>query len=835
MKKSIGICVLFMLLICCGFATNSMAQNPTDKSGALTIPWVEFKHLLNLEEDEIVVPLETFQKLLAQTGITFTPSHSVSGGNVVLTRAEFINLVNKMKTPTHIAGTLPFEYLVTKAIYSGSIQDGGSTFKGDFVVHVLKEDTYLKVPVLPLSMALEDVTIDGEQTLVVSDNGYHNVILSAPGEYHVRVTFSLKSLLNSGPNKIDLSILQTPMTLMKIDIPLADIDVEIPQAQKLQTVSGKNSTSVTAVLGQGNYISILWHKKVAPADKVPPKLYSELHHLLSIDDDALKVSTDINLNILYSEINEVIVAIPTNMNVLSVTGEGIGEWQEVFPDEQHQIRIPFTYGKKGQVILRMTLETALTETGLANLFSGIGVLESVRETGYIGIELNTSAEVLVSESEGLEPVAVQKLPPQLINKSTKPLMLGFKNLKQPYSLVLDIKKHRKVAVPMAAINTANVVTLFTEDGKIVNRLVYQVRNNAKQFLEIDIPEDADVWSVYVDNQPVESSINSEGKLLVPLIRSRVNNNALMEFPVEVVYCQVNSRFSLLSMRESSLPAVDLLVSQLIWSVYLPTDYTYHHFSSTLEKEEMISTINILSTRDRRYNEEAMRQLSRIDLDAKDDEIADKLKRAYEGKEYTSNFRNLPMEEAQIVGQLNAELEFGGRMEKIATGDLPASKPSGGFNTGVLPIQIRVPTTGHVYRFAKTIVKPEDPLSFNVTYSRGWVAGAFKWVVLIIVAFILYLNRRKFLTPIKWLGKRFKDTVQIYKKHRNAIDNFARSTMAPVVLLGLVLISWPFSRMISILALFLFWISAAYQLLELRKRRMKTRPKVTASHKPQSAS
>jgi hypothetical protein len=362
-----------------------------------------------------------------------------------------------------------------------------------------------------------------------------------------------------------------------------------------------------------------------------------------------------------------------------------------------------------------------------------------------------------------------------------------------------------------------VVTLFTEDGKIVNRLIYQVRNNAKQFLVINVPNDADVWSVFVDGKPVESSINNDGKLLVPLIRSRVTGEQLDTFPVELIYCTVKGKFSWFDNRESSLPAADLMISQLFWSVYLPNDYNYHRFTSTLEMEEMIRKLNILSTRDRCYNEEAMRQLSQLQANEPSASIVDQMKKVYEGKELGSSFRNVPLKDDEMVGQLNAELEFGGRMEKLAQ-DVASGALSGGQAVGVLPIQIRIPATGQVYRFAKTIIKPEDPLSFTVTYSRDWVSGVAKWMLGVIIVLILILTRKSFFGPAKWIGKRVLDMARIYKANRKSIDRFVKSPMAPLVFLGLAFVSWPFPLIFALVFVLLFWITASYQGIEFWRRR-----------------
>ncbi|MCK4774821.1 MAG: hypothetical protein KAT30_08540, partial [Candidatus Krumholzibacteria bacterium] len=354
-------------------------------------------------------------------------------------------------------------------------------------------------------------------------------------------------------------------------------------------------------------------------------------------------------------VDAVRLVIPDNMNVLTVTGEGVGEWQETTQEDQRILLIPFTYGKKGAATVTVTTEATFSESGLANAFSGIRTLDTVRETGFIGIELATSAEVIVTENDGLEKVVVQKLPRLLINKSARPLIMGFKYLKHPYSLVFDIKKHEKIAVPVATINNASVVTLFTEDGKIVHRVVYQIRNSAKQFLEIQVPEKADVWSVFVGNQPVESSMNGKGKLLVPLIRSRSVDNRLDTFPVEVIYCMVQDKFAPFGLQESTLPAVDLLISQLLWSVYLPNDYAYLYFESTLEKEELIRGVNVFTNTRRQYDGDKMKEL-RLDQELGKEER----KKAYKGDDYQSYFRNVPLEADELSSQMDAELEFGGR-------------------------------------------------------------------------------------------------------------------------------------------------------------------------------
>jgi hypothetical protein len=135
----------------------------------------------------------------------------------------------------------------------------------------------------------------------------------------------------------------------------------------------------------------------------------------------------------------------------------------------------------------------------------------------------------------------------------------------------------------------------------------------------------------------------------------------------------------------------------------------------------------------------MKEVSKISVDAAEP-YAVELKQVYKGKDVGSTFRNIPMEEEQVVSQLNAELEFGGRLEGLR--EVPQASVAGTGATGILPIHIQVPIGGQVYRFAKTIVKTEDPLDFRVVYSRSWVSGLAKWIIALLIILVVFVILRR---------------------------------------------------------------------------------------------
>jgi hypothetical protein len=300
---------------------------------------------------------------------------------------------------------------------------------------------------------------------------------------------------------------------------------------------------------------------------------------------------------------------------------------------------------------------------------------------------------------------------------------------------------------------------------------------------------------------------------VPLIRSRSVENRLDTFPVEVIYCQVNNKFTALSSREANLPAVDLLTSQIMWSVYLPNDYTYLHFKSTLEKEEIIRGINLFSQVGRRFNEVAAPEPA---IDGSEEMDLDKLKNVYKGRDYKSRFRNQPLKEEQLSDQIQAELEFSGRLEGLQQ-EMPQTLVSGG-HMGILPIQIEIPTGGQVYRFARTIVKPEDPLTMRVVYIQNWIIRAVKWFIALVILLLVFLKRKTLGKLLSGIRKRLISIKKTTIKHDYSVQRVAQSTMTPFVLFGLFFVFLFISRFLTILILFLLWLSIVYHILRLHRKR-----------------
>ncbi|MFH1258655.1 MAG: hypothetical protein ABII74_02375 [Elusimicrobiota bacterium] len=718
------------------------AQEEKKATDWVSLSWEEMKKILSLDKDEVSLSWEEFQRLILQTGSPVNNQFTLQNGRVILSRAQFKELLNQMKPPAPPGKSFPKDYLISKAIYQGKVKKDSTVFTATFRLNVFpmeKKAEYVKVPLFPGGAALEEVLVDERSGLVMSEGGQRYLFTNKIGEQLVRVKFSIKSTLEEGFRGMEFAIPETPITILDLVIPLSNSDIEMSSAQQIDLVRKDGLSYVHALLTPTTTVKIRWHKLITEADvsKVPAKIYTEIGNLVKVEEDVLKISAEIKLNVLQNNISLINVKIPAGYNILEVKGEGIADWQ--VREGKNILEIRLESPRKGEFSFTVAAEKVLPQTNVVADFSGFEVVGSVRERGFVGVELASIAEVKVTEAKDLERMDIKELPPTLINRSNKPLIFAFKYFHHPYNLVLDVQKHQELPVVSTVIDLANGVTLFTKDGKLVHWVVYKVRNTWKQFLEIQLPAEAQLWSVFVGNQPVKPSINQAGKTLIPLNRSQQVGNELTPFDVELIYYQKGQRFSLAGRRETDFPAPDVVISQMLWSVYLPLEYNYLYFGGTVEKEKIARGIRPLLGMNR-----VMEKLNTYaSLESRSDrggvpppptQSQYRYKGWGQGKKAQQEFTDkLGISEqswnSQVAGEENFEYRVQNAQQQVG-------------QTGVLPIQVQLPVSGQVYRFAKILVSQESMI-LNFVYLQGGLLSLFQLLIMGLLVALVYFFRRSF--------------------------------------------------------------------------------------------
>ncbi|MBL0350281.1 MAG: hypothetical protein IPP68_07900 [Elusimicrobia bacterium] len=719
----------------------------TQSQGELSLPWAAFEKLLQLNKDNVLLTWEEFQRLLQQTGAAETPPYQLQNGQVSLTRDEFKRLLDRLKPP---AGEGAKAYL-TRAVYTGRVTRKGATVTAKIRLDVATPAgaySPVRVPLFPDGVAFEDILLDGRPALVESAGGWTTVTVPRPGEHELTAVFALSSTLDKEPYRVNFQVPATPITQVDFFLDAPHLEARVDGAAQAASTPADGGTRVRASLPQGNSIGISWNAVEPERAKGPAKVYATVHQLLSVQDDAVRATARVELDVLQNTINNLSIVLPEGYTLLDVTGDAVGEWKKR-GEGARTLFVPFAYARKGRFTMDVRVERAFKDTGGALPFDGFRVLDVVRESGDLLIEKTTNGEVTVAETAGLTRLDPRETPPALSALASQTFLDAYKYIRPPYRLSLDIRRHEEIAVVSSVIDTANAVTLLLKDGKCVTHVTWSVKNTARQFLELRLPPGAEVWSVVVDGRPAKPSKNAEGATLVPLNRSRIDGDNLAPYDVEVMYFRPLSRPGPGGWRSLDLPNVDLKISQLIWSVYLPTEDDYLYFGGTVDKEKDAEGFRPLAAV-ARGQRRILNRLSEASTDAlyqSASGVGGEHREARKQKARQSAQYNLKSEfdesqginEDAFAQQVEREINFFSNVNR---------SPGGGDATGT-PLRIKVPNAGQIYRFSKVLVQENEPMTLGALHLHGAVIPLVK--LLLVLGILLALFRLRLRLRQGWDG------------------------------------------------------------------------------------
>lgn len=197
-----------------------------------------------------------------------------------------------------------------------------------------------------------------------------------------------------------------------------------------------------------------------------------------------------------------------------------------------------------------------------------------RETGGVAVDVVGAGEIAERRSRGLEPADPSDLG-DIIAGRESPSMAAFEYSplagSAPRMLSVSVSLYTPKAVLIANVEEARYDALVGEDGKMLVRARYAVRNNQRSFLAISLPSHATLWSASLAGRPVRPGLTADGGLLLPL-QKRGGSEEAPTFAVELVYLQRLAAWSDKGQMRMELPAADLPISRAGLTIYYSPDY-----------------------------------------------------------------------------------------------------------------------------------------------------------------------------------------------------------------------------------------------------------------------
>ncbi len=328
------------------------------------------------------------------------------------------------------------------------------------------------------------------------------------------------------------------------------------------------------------------------------QIKAEVLALIEVRETLVRYEWRIDYDILYAGVDRLVFSVPEAIaEALRVDGEIIKEKDRDYKsggDGDDKIdagegrrlwSVVLRDKRMGAYELRVTYEMPLadaSERDFTVVVPELRLEQVFQENGQLAVIKDDNLEVLDADVINLEQIDPSELHGWL---SREGIVRAYKYRRHPVGLSLNLSRNEFLPVPQAVVTYAVANTVVAADRGMTSEVIYWVKNNAKQFLSVELPE----------NGSMVSDIFVNGEAQQPMRRAD-ENEVLIRLPVGVDKdAPISVRF--VYETPSPEPGEDLGMSgkiriapasvtqaevlQSLTRLYLPDDYLYRKFDSAM--------------------------------------------------------------------------------------------------------------------------------------------------------------------------------------------------------------------------------------------------------------
>ena len=640
----------------------------------------------------------------------------------------------------------PEWWVIESADYAGEVKDQIARIEARYTIRVIK-DSWMEIPLVIEGAAVTAVEIEkksGEAHLKPR-GGCHILAVSRKGVYRVRVTFSRLLAQDSQFEGVQFGIPLATFSTMSLIVPRKDVELRPTDQLYVETQPDPQHGGVklTARLGAADRIDLRWRTKPTAPVTMEPVLYGEVHTLVTVEEQLVRLTSIISYRSAQGETKELLIHLPSEVNVLNVRGAGIEDWRVTERKDEKMLTVTLGYALKETTYqLVVEAEQPITEHSEGYTLPEIRLAGVKQERGYLAVSRAGSIELSSRTMEGLNRVDVKELPEPMRAAAGSPVTLAFKYHQHPYRAALALTHHDDHPVLAAIAERGELVTVLSQQGQVLTRASYLIKANKKQFVEVVLPEGATLWSCLVAGKSVKPVEGTDRKLLVPL---DATTDATEAVPVELVYFERRTKLTGVGQITLQGPVLDVPTTVANWRLYAPRAITFLRISGNVDRgaaafdfleepfgqtvalaaETPISETATMMGDTVRGRDGVLRRTGALlgQWDGRrwrDRFVASRVAQEPSDSEAASTSVN-GMAMNQAPGRPDQDEQF-----EAVVGALDRLQ-----ETGIFPLKIRLPKTGTVYRFNR-LMTTQDALKLEATF----VHLRFPWMPLAVLGLIL---------------------------------------------------------------------------------------------------
>lgn len=204
-------------------------------------------------------------------------------------------------------------FTINRANYSGRRIEDAIEWNGTLEVE-LQTNESLTLELLPTSVTLSDVTVDGEPALISTENDRFATIVKGRGTHRVGVTFQIPIQLSSGPPKVALSIPPIPVSRVSLELP-GKKEVEIHPAAAVTHQESDGKTIAAANVPMTSSLTLSWKEAVPAEIEEQLRANAYIYHAVHAEEGVLYVRARVRYEISRGKSNLMELIVPPGIEI----------------------------------------------------------------------------------------------------------------------------------------------------------------------------------------------------------------------------------------------------------------------------------------------------------------------------------------------------------------------------------------------------------------------------------------------------------------------------------------------------------------------------------------
>ena len=450
----------------------------------------------------------------------------------------------------------PVDATLTRVDYDLRVNGETVTGEARLTVDVLKQG-WVSIQ-MPAGMLVRGARIEGRPTALV-DGTPPRVLIARSGRAVLALEIVIPVQAAGGLESMTLPPSTSALSSVTLTVPRTGVDLTVGGGFVAEQTESTTDNRWTVYGSPGRPLTFSWKRKIDDRrSTLPLRARARITEIVALGEENTQITASVRVEIVQGLAREITLSTPEGVTVNQVTGATVADWSH----NQGSLTVTFLEPLTTVSSIVVSAETRAPRDGVV----GIPILRlpiAERETGGVAVDVVGAGEITDRQPRGFDPADPSDLG-DIIEGRESPSMVafGFTPLagSAPRTLSVTVSRYTPRAVLIANVEEARYEVLAAEDGKLLVRARYAVRNNQRAFLALRLPPQSVLWSAMLADRPVRPGVSADGAYLLPLQKGRTGENA-PTFVVELVYLQRSTAWTGRGDARVELPAVDLPVSR----------------------------------------------------------------------------------------------------------------------------------------------------------------------------------------------------------------------------------------------------------------------------------